>query len=118
MVFSDYTTRQKVYLDGSWQDTRVFRLCDVPEGSLINGPAIIIDETQTIFVESLFKAHVLVNYVVAIAQPFYFKDIIYTQRNPESHSTIRVCASFHGHRRANGQHPPANIHLKQHQRTS
>ncbi|SCN98004.1 related to 5-oxoprolinase [Fusarium fujikuroi] len=64
MVFSDYTTRQKVYLDGSWQDTRVFRLCDAPEGSLINGPAIIIDETQTIFVESLFKAHVLVNYVV------------------------------------------------------
>jgi 5-oxoprolinase (ATP-hydrolysing) len=64
MVFSDYTARQEVYLDGPWQQARVFKLDDIPEGSLIIGPAIIIDETQTILVEPLFKAHILVNYVV------------------------------------------------------
>ncbi|EGU78903.1 hypothetical protein FOXB_10561 [Fusarium oxysporum f. sp. conglutinans Fo5176] len=63
-LFSDSALRQRVYLDGSWQETRVFKLDDIPEGSLINGPAIIIDETQTILVEPLFQAHILVNYVV------------------------------------------------------
>ncbi|WKT50691.1 Hydantoinase B/oxoprolinase [Fusarium oxysporum f. sp. vasinfectum] len=62
-LFSDSALRQRVYLDGSWQETRVFKLDDIPEGSLINGPAIIIDETQTILVEPLFQAHILVNYV-------------------------------------------------------
>ncbi|KAF4949717.1 hypothetical protein FSARC_13415 [Fusarium sarcochroum] len=63
-VFSEHTATQNVYLDGSWQATRVFKLEDIPEGSLINGPAIIIDQTQTILVEPLFKAHILTNYVV------------------------------------------------------
>ncbi|KAF4945616.1 hypothetical protein FGADI_11797 [Fusarium gaditjirri] len=63
-LFSDDSVKQRVYLDGSWLETRVFKLDDIPEGSLINGPAIIIDETQTILVESLFQAHILVNYIV------------------------------------------------------
>ncbi|KAM0426116.1 hypothetical protein ACHAPT_008747 [Fusarium lateritium] len=63
-TYSNQATSQKVYLDGSWQDTGVFRLEDIPEGSLIDGPAIIIDQTQTILVEPLFQAHVLSNYVV------------------------------------------------------
>ncbi|KAF4336972.1 hypothetical protein FBEOM_9162 [Fusarium beomiforme] len=63
-VFSGHTAMQKVYFDGAWQVTRVFSLDDIPNGSLIHGPAIIIDRTQTILVEPLFKAHVLSNYVV------------------------------------------------------
>ncbi|KAF5017700.1 hypothetical protein F66182_10356 [Fusarium sp. NRRL 66182] len=63
-IFSGPTATQRLCLDGAWQETRVFKLGHVPEGSVINGPAIIIDQTQTIVVESNFKAHVLPTYVV------------------------------------------------------
>ncbi|KAF5011575.1 hypothetical protein FDECE_2340 [Fusarium decemcellulare] len=62
--YSDHTSTQKVYLNGVWTETGVFKLEDIPEGSIISGPAIINDKTQTILVEPLFKAHVLTNYVV------------------------------------------------------
>ncbi|KAF4446402.1 hypothetical protein FALBO_17081, partial [Fusarium albosuccineum] len=62
--YSSHKSTQKVYLDGVWTETGVFKLEDILEGSIISGPAIIIDKTQTILVESLFKAYVLTNYVV------------------------------------------------------
>ncbi|KAM5380050.1 hypothetical protein ACJZ2D_003697 [Fusarium nematophilum] len=63
-LFSSSTETQDVYLDGGWQNTIVYRLGDVPTGSAITGPAIVIDETQTILVESSFRAHILSSYVV------------------------------------------------------
>ena len=55
---------QNVHFDGTWQQTGVFPLGDVPEESVVEGPAILIDQTQTIVVEPPFRAHVLRHYVV------------------------------------------------------
>lgn len=56
--------RQTVYLDGSWKDTGVFELGKLPGNSVIAGPALIIDKTQTILVEPSFNAVILENHVV------------------------------------------------------
>ena len=62
--YSSHTATQKVYFDGTWQQTGVFTLEDIPEESIIEGPAIIIDQTQTIVVEPRFHAHILRSYVI------------------------------------------------------
>lgn len=60
----DHHARQQVYMDGSWKQTRIFELSLIPHNSVIEGPALIIDKTQTIFVEPSFKAVVLESHVV------------------------------------------------------
>ncbi|KAL1963413.1 hypothetical protein VTN77DRAFT_8429 [Rasamsonia byssochlamydoides] len=47
-----------------WLDSRIFHLKDVPKGSVILGPAMIIDETQTIVVDPASEATVLADHVV------------------------------------------------------
>jgi 5-oxoprolinase (ATP-hydrolysing) len=49
---------QKVYLDSGWTDTPVYLLNDLSPGCKFNGPALIIDNTQTILVEP--ESHVVV----------------------------------------------------------
>ena len=58
------TESQKVYINGAWEDTSVYRLEDVPKASVIQGPSLLIDKTQTIFVDSSFKAYILSSHVV------------------------------------------------------
>lgn len=62
---------QKVYIDGNWMPTTVYRLESVPNGSFIQGPSLLIDKTQTIFVDPSFKAHILSSHVVLdkVSQP-------------------------------------------------
>ncbi|KAJ4386603.1 hypothetical protein N0V93_009501 [Gnomoniopsis smithogilvyi] len=60
----EYQAKQQVYMDGSWKDTRIFELGLLPQNSVITGPALIIDKTQTIFVEQSFKAILLESHVV------------------------------------------------------
>ncbi|KAH8682020.1 Hydantoinase B/oxoprolinase-domain-containing protein [Xylariales sp. PMI_506] len=55
---------QRVYLGGSWHETAVYKLDEVAKGSVIDGPALIIDKTQTILVEPTFRAFVLSSHVV------------------------------------------------------
>lgn len=55
---------QRVYLDGQWVNVGVYHLENVSKGSIIEGPALIIDPTQTILVESNFRAYVITNHVV------------------------------------------------------
>ncbi|KAN0099009.1 putative 5-oxoprolinase [Hyaloscypha variabilis] len=60
--------RQRVYVDGSWQDVPVYKLSTLPKGSNVPGPSLIIDQTQTIFIEPQFNAiltsdHVIINRV-------------------------------------------------------
>lgn len=57
-------SRQAVYLDGSWENTDVFELGKIPERSVVAGPAMIIDQTQTILVEPKFNAVILANHVI------------------------------------------------------
>lgn len=61
---------QVFFQPGGWQDTEVFKLESLPLGSAIQGPATIIDATQTIIVEPncyaiVLEEHVLVKIVQA-----------------------------------------------------
>ncbi|KAK1982525.1 Hydantoinase B/oxoprolinase-domain-containing protein [Colletotrichum cereale] len=56
--------RQAVYIDGAWRDTGVYRLDAVPKGVVIPGPALLIDQTQTIFVSPTFRACILSSHVL------------------------------------------------------
>lgn len=55
---------QRVYLDGQWVSAGVYHLENISKGSIVEGPALIIDPTQTILVESNFHAYVITNHVV------------------------------------------------------
>ncbi|KAH7139482.1 Hydantoinase B/oxoprolinase-domain-containing protein [Dendryphion nanum] len=55
---------QKVYLDKGWHEIGVYELEHIPVYSVVYGPALIIDKTQTILVESSFKAHISSTHVV------------------------------------------------------
>lgn len=56
--------KQKVYVDGAWVETGIYELESLPRGDVVAGPALIIDQTQTIFVEPNFRAVILENHVV------------------------------------------------------
>lgn len=58
------TSRQSVYIDGSWRETGVYELGKIPKNSVLAGPALVIDNTQTILVEPNFRAVVLADHVV------------------------------------------------------
>lgn len=57
-------SRQRVYIDGQWSDVGVYHLENIPKGSMIEGPAMVIDQTQTILVEPNFHAYVISNHVI------------------------------------------------------
>ncbi|KAI1495434.1 Hydantoinase B/oxoprolinase-domain-containing protein [Biscogniauxia marginata] len=50
--------------DGGLQSVKVFRLSDLAPGSTVDGPSIIIDNTQTIVVVPSAKAKILTSHVV------------------------------------------------------
>lgn len=56
--------RQRVYLEEGWTETAVYKLGALPQGTVLAGPALIIDDTQTIFVDPKFHAIILSNHVV------------------------------------------------------
>lgn len=55
---------QRVYINGSWEDTGVYELGKISRNSVLAGPALIIDNTQTILVEPEFRAVILENHIV------------------------------------------------------
>lgn len=46
-VSKDASFTQKAYFDNKWVDTAVFKIDDLPAGTIIEGPAILADGTQT-----------------------------------------------------------------------
>lgn len=58
------TEQQGLYVDGSWRSSNIYRLADVPKGTIVDGPALILDATQTILVEPQFRAYILSNHVI------------------------------------------------------
>ncbi|KAL1847141.1 hypothetical protein Plec18167_001983 [Paecilomyces lecythidis] len=58
------TESQKLYVGGSWKDSKIYRLANTPKNSIIEGPALILDANQTILVEPHFCAYVLSEHVV------------------------------------------------------
>ncbi|KAI1874281.1 uncharacterized protein JN550_002860 [Neoarthrinium moseri] len=58
------TASQVLYVGGKWQDAGIYRLANVPKGVVLDGPALILDETQTLFLEPGFKAYILSSHVI------------------------------------------------------
>ncbi|KAL4779797.1 Hydantoinase B/oxoprolinase-domain-containing protein [Aspergillus varians] len=56
-------THTKVFVEYTWQDVPVHKLEDITQ-SIVTGPALIIDATQTIFVEPEWQAYILPNHMV------------------------------------------------------
>lgn len=55
---------QPIYVQGRWQDAKIYRLDDMPKRVTVHGPALILDKTQTIFVEPKFNAYILSSHVI------------------------------------------------------
>ncbi|KAI0129706.1 Hydantoinase B/oxoprolinase-domain-containing protein [Xylariales sp. AK1849] len=54
----------RVYFEGGWTEAPLFSLSSLAKGDMIQGPAIILDETQTIVVAPTAKAVILDRHVV------------------------------------------------------
>ncbi|EKV19060.1 5-oxoprolinase, putative [Penicillium digitatum] len=59
---SDQT--QPVFFDKKWHNVPIFELGSFKRSCQVQGPALLIDATQTIFVEPLFDAYLLPNHLV------------------------------------------------------
>ncbi|KAL3459102.1 5-oxoprolinase [Aspergillus heterothallicus] len=56
--------KTKLYTVGSWQDVLLFNLESLSPGAKVYGPAIILDQTQTILVQPTWAATVLPHHLV------------------------------------------------------
>ncbi len=62
---ADSTSTTKVYFESEgWTDTLVFHLPELPKETLVHGPAIIIDSTQTIILDPASQATILDEHVI------------------------------------------------------
>jgi 5-oxoprolinase (ATP-hydrolysing) len=62
--FSNLLQVSAFFADGGLQPTKIFRLGDLAPGSTVDGPSIIIDNTQTIVVVPAARAKILTSHVV------------------------------------------------------
>lgn len=88
-------SRQRVYMDGAWQETSVYRLGALPKGSVLAGPALVIDDTQTIFVDPKFKAIMLSSHVVLDRIPETAVDAPSSNAAPEEENPIQLSVFAH-----------------------
>ncbi|KAK6458638.1 5-oxoprolinase [Scheffersomyces xylosifermentans] len=66
-ILKDSKVIRKIYFDGDgWLETSVFHLPELKVGSIIEGPSIIIDNTQTILVEPKSKAAILSDHILIL----------------------------------------------------
>lgn len=84
------TETTKVFFD-DWVDAAVHKLEDLKSGSLVPGPAILLDATQTLLIEPHSKAMVLRNNVVVAVDTIPPPPVLTTTTDP-----IRL--SVFGHR--------------------
>ena len=56
--------KRPVYFSGGHHDASVFHLRDLERGKLVTGPAMIIDNTQTVVVSPGCEARILSNHIV------------------------------------------------------
>ncbi|CAI7630346.1 unnamed protein product [Penicillium glandicola] len=55
---------QPVFFDSKWHPVPIFELASIQRPSQVQGPALLIDATQTIFVEPTFNAFLLPDHLV------------------------------------------------------
>lgn len=88
--------RNKVYFETHGSvDTPVFELCTLPLGAKITGPALIIDQTQTIVVVPGAIANILETCIVVDLPT---KPANNDRVNPEDHEFSPIQLSIFGHR--------------------
>ncbi|PLB52497.1 putative 5-oxoprolinase [Aspergillus steynii IBT 23096] len=81
-----------IYFEGTgWTSSAIHHLKDIPKGSVILGPAMIIDETQTIVVDPASEATILKEHVVINLLDSETKGVNATEVDP-------VQLSVFGHR--------------------
>ncbi|WAO88939.1 Hypothetical protein NCS54_00630800 [Fusarium falciforme] len=56
--------KTKLYTAGVWSDVNLYRLDDLAPGDLVQGPSVILDQTQTILVQPGWSATVLPRHLV------------------------------------------------------
>ncbi|KAJ4214128.1 hypothetical protein NW759_010651 [Fusarium solani] len=56
--------KTKLYTAGVWNDVNLYRLDDLAPGDLVQGPSVILDQTQTILVQPSWSATVLPRHLV------------------------------------------------------
>jgi 5-oxoprolinase (ATP-hydrolysing) len=66
---SPHSSTQKVYIKDGWKEFPVYQLPKIMAGSQIRGPALIIDNTQTIVIEPEFSAFVTSNHIIIEKAP-------------------------------------------------
>ncbi|MCF6321021.1 MAG: hydantoinase B/oxoprolinase family protein [Rhizobiaceae bacterium] len=54
----DSTQSEPVYYDGDWYDSAIFQRKDLHPGNTINGPALVIEDHQTIVIEPGWNANI------------------------------------------------------------
>ncbi|KAF7590075.1 hypothetical protein BBP40_003277 [Aspergillus hancockii] len=84
---------QPVYVDSKWQNVPVYQLDNIGKPSKLRGPALVIDATQTLFVEPLFDAYILSDHVVLERSRDHGTE------SPEEHNAINpIQLSIFSHR--------------------
>jgi 5-oxoprolinase (ATP-hydrolysing) len=58
------TRVQSVFTQGAWREAGVFNIAKLGQRDSIRGPALLIDDTQTILVEPNYVAYILPNHVI------------------------------------------------------
>lgn len=63
-----------MFFSGKLVDAKVYKLDEIPTGSVVHGPAIVIDNTQTIVVVPGAEAKILSSHVVIEMPSAHLKD--------------------------------------------
>ncbi|KAK7222352.1 hypothetical protein V2G26_010355 [Clonostachys chloroleuca] len=85
------STRQVYFENKGWTDTLVFHLADLPKRAFVQGPAIIIDSTQTIVLDPASTAIILDEHVVI--------ELLDTDKKKIDNETVDpIALSVFGHR--------------------
>lgn len=97
-VPAEPTGEQQVYVEGGWVTAPIYALDKAARNTTLDGPALIIDDTQTIFVAPDFKAYLLADHVVlekdaGEAKPL--ADSSLTDRGFESINPIQLSVFAH-----------------------
>ena len=61
---SKVSDRVKIFFEGGWSDAPLYFLSSLQRGDMVQGPAIILDDTQTIVISPEAKAIILERHVV------------------------------------------------------
>ncbi|UPL00473.1 hypothetical protein LCI18_011407 [Fusarium solani-melongenae] len=67
--------KTKLYTAGVWSDVNLYRLDDLAPGDLVQGPSVILDQTQTILIQPGWSATVLPRHLI-LEKALHFIDPI------------------------------------------